>query len=407
MTTGEKIYELRKKARITQEDFADKLGVTHQAVSKWESNTAFPETDTIIKIAELFGVSCDYLLKDGAAQHDNLIDNRRRSFLSMMVSFAIAVCVAGYVVALICYYAIDNKYSAFIGFGVLAGFLLIGFILWTVGRYLFLSKCDWADADKQHLAKLTTAFFFTAIIALFCYLPAVLTGISIASTLIFGCAGITVALLVHTAHKSMLGEKPQKVRLCDSICACACALTAVGVFTATVYETIHPIIYGDVDTPSFVSVAVFSFIVMIALIAQSTVRRKAYSTPKLLYSLQITNAVLVFLNGIIFSISHCYHFEGGSSDFYRSFAILLSVVALLQIIFSAVYAKRGKKNVLPTLLYALPFYVFMWCMQIGCYFFLRGTSALVYLAWLLVVLNVYSATVQIAETVKTKKPDRQ
>ena len=44
MTTGEKIYSLRKEARITQEEFAEKLEVSRQAVSKWESDLSYPES---------------------------------------------------------------------------------------------------------------------------------------------------------------------------------------------------------------------------------------------------------------------------------------------------------------------------------------------------------------------------
>lgn len=81
MTTGQKIYELRKSARITQEAVCRKLEVSRQAVSKWESDTAYPETDKIIKIAELFGVSCDYLLKDGVeAAEGRLSPPRLRTF---------------------------------------------------------------------------------------------------------------------------------------------------------------------------------------------------------------------------------------------------------------------------------------------------------------------------------------
>lgn len=406
MTTGEKIYELRKKARITQEDFADKLGVTHQAVSKWESNTAFPETETIIKIAEMFGVSCDYLLKNDAVQHDNLIDYHRRSFLSMMVSFAIAACIAGYIVALICYCVI-NKHSNFIGFGILTGFLLIGFILWSVGRYLFLSKCDWADADKQHLAKLTTAFLFTAIITFFCYLPAIITGINIVSTLAYTCVGIAVAMLVQMIHRSTLGEKIQTVHLVDSICFCVCALSSAGIFTGAIYARFHPIIHGDEDITLLIPVLIFSIIVTIALISQSVVRRKVYKTPNFLFSVQITGGVFISLNGAVFFISHFYYFEGGSLILYWTFAALLFVVAVLQIILSANYAKRGKENVLSMMLHSLPFCVFMWCMQIGCYYFLEGASTLLYLQWLLVVLNLYMATLQIAQTIKTKLSDKQ
>lgn len=62
MTTGQKINECRKKAGMTQEELADKLGVTRQAVSKWEQDITFPETDKILEMCKLFSVSADELL---------------------------------------------------------------------------------------------------------------------------------------------------------------------------------------------------------------------------------------------------------------------------------------------------------------------------------------------------------
>lgn len=62
MTTGERIYTARKGAGMTQEELADRLGVSRQAVSKWESDTAFPETDKLIELCKLFSLSADELL---------------------------------------------------------------------------------------------------------------------------------------------------------------------------------------------------------------------------------------------------------------------------------------------------------------------------------------------------------
>ena len=62
MTFGEKLLTLRKQSGLSQEQLAERLDVTRQAVSRWESDTAYPETDKIVRMAALFGVSCDYLL---------------------------------------------------------------------------------------------------------------------------------------------------------------------------------------------------------------------------------------------------------------------------------------------------------------------------------------------------------
>lgn len=59
---GENIYNLRKNRKISQEEFADALNTTRQAVSKWERNEAKPDIDKLILIAKLFNVSIDYLL---------------------------------------------------------------------------------------------------------------------------------------------------------------------------------------------------------------------------------------------------------------------------------------------------------------------------------------------------------
>lgn len=64
MILAEKITEERKKNGWSQEELAEKLGVSRQAVSKWESAGSVPDLQRVIQLAELFGASTDYLLKD-------------------------------------------------------------------------------------------------------------------------------------------------------------------------------------------------------------------------------------------------------------------------------------------------------------------------------------------------------
>lgn len=68
MTFGEKLQELRRKGAMSQDGLAEKLEVSRQAVSKWERDEAMPETDKIVRIAQLFDVSTDYLLLDQPAR---------------------------------------------------------------------------------------------------------------------------------------------------------------------------------------------------------------------------------------------------------------------------------------------------------------------------------------------------
>lgn len=64
MIFADKIIELRKKNGMTQEELAEKMGVSRQSVSKWEGAQSIPDLEKILRLSELFGVSTDYLLKD-------------------------------------------------------------------------------------------------------------------------------------------------------------------------------------------------------------------------------------------------------------------------------------------------------------------------------------------------------
>ena len=68
MNLGERIYELRSKAGLSQGELADSLGVSRQAVSKWENNSSVPDLDKLLKMSELFGISLDGLVKGDTAQ---------------------------------------------------------------------------------------------------------------------------------------------------------------------------------------------------------------------------------------------------------------------------------------------------------------------------------------------------
>ena len=62
MGFGEKLSRLRKSAGFTQEDLAEKLGVSRQAVARWEAEETSPDIHTLLGICEVFHVSADYMI---------------------------------------------------------------------------------------------------------------------------------------------------------------------------------------------------------------------------------------------------------------------------------------------------------------------------------------------------------
>lgn len=64
MTFGEKIQKLRKETGLSQEELASQLEVSRQAVSKWERDSGYPETEKIVRMSKIFHVTLDYLLNE-------------------------------------------------------------------------------------------------------------------------------------------------------------------------------------------------------------------------------------------------------------------------------------------------------------------------------------------------------
>ena len=64
MELNEKIIMLRKKQGYSQEDLSEKLNVSRQAISRWESGAALPDAQNILQLSKIFNVTTDYLLND-------------------------------------------------------------------------------------------------------------------------------------------------------------------------------------------------------------------------------------------------------------------------------------------------------------------------------------------------------
>ena len=111
MTIYEKLVQLRKSKGWSQEDLADKLNVSRQAISRWENGTALPDAENIRQLSHLYKVSADYLLNDEyesdddlprvksvEAALDNTVKNHRRFLMIAAVAFivaAVAFLIAG------------------------------------------------------------------------------------------------------------------------------------------------------------------------------------------------------------------------------------------------------------------------------------------------------------------------
>lgn len=108
MTLGEKITALRKDRNYSQEDLADILKVSRQAISKWENDLAIPDIDKIVLLSRLFKCSIDYLLLN--KEEEALIRNKKQltSYFDLSLINVIKVCLM-FLVPLILFFLFNNK----------------------------------------------------------------------------------------------------------------------------------------------------------------------------------------------------------------------------------------------------------------------------------------------------------
>lgn len=75
---GESIAEARNKRNFTQADLAEEVGVSVQAVSKWENGRNLPDIENLLRIAEVTNVPYSYLIDAGRDNEDDMPDNDRK-----------------------------------------------------------------------------------------------------------------------------------------------------------------------------------------------------------------------------------------------------------------------------------------------------------------------------------------
>ena len=123
MKLSDRILELRRQKGISQEELADQLGVSRQAVSKWESEQSTPDIDKIILMSEYFGTTTDYLLKGIEPAAQNTREKKTGNAVSVMASYMVWI---GLISSCVIWYENQNAFAVMNGF------------IWMIGGYTVL-----------------------------------------------------------------------------------------------------------------------------------------------------------------------------------------------------------------------------------------------------------------------------
>lgn len=126
MNISEKIKNIRTAEKLTQEQFAEKINVSRNAVAKWETNRGCPDIQNLINISETFNISLDELVKE-----DNLVKNKiiaessSRKWHFLVILYLIAIVIY------IFYFLIFHKIF-------MIGFLISTFFMLGIEIYVFI-----------------------------------------------------------------------------------------------------------------------------------------------------------------------------------------------------------------------------------------------------------------------------
>ena len=144
MNIGEKLYELRKEKHLSQEEVAEKLDVTRQTISKWETNQSTPDFDKIKPLCELYDITADELLTGEKKQTEIIEQPMSNQTIKQKRAQGISIGVLLYFVAIVwIMISIPVLYMN----PVLASAILI--LIIGIATYKIIYTCIVYKKDKQ------------------------------------------------------------------------------------------------------------------------------------------------------------------------------------------------------------------------------------------------------------------
>lgn len=151
MDIGIKIKNARVKARLTQEQAAEALGVSRQTISNWENNKTYPDIVSVVKMSDLYNISLDHLLKEEKSMSDYLgyleestnVVKSRNKFSELIT---IVVYLAIWALSLIVFWLFTSGSDA-MGFGIMFMWVLLPVTTFVIslliGKNNYWGKWKW------------------------------------------------------------------------------------------------------------------------------------------------------------------------------------------------------------------------------------------------------------------------
>ena len=145
MKLQDKIVELRKRNGWSQEDLAEKINVSRQAISRWEGGTAQPDASNILQLSKLFGVTTDYLLNDEFSSDEDLpkVKEVKNHGLNQIMGYLILLEVMDLILQFMCVIILQSIF-----FGVLS---FIPFVA-MIGAFEFAHRKNAAENNEKTIA---------------------------------------------------------------------------------------------------------------------------------------------------------------------------------------------------------------------------------------------------------------
>ena len=271
-TMGEFLAILRKSKGMTQQDAADRLGVSNKTVSSWETGASSPDISLLPAIAELYGVTCDELLRGeriSPAEPPQATEQKREKALAhllaryknnvsiaAMVSYGLAV-LAALLTLILAFAAFQSRLGFFIGLILLAASLFVTLLACRRAAFLVSQDDFEAEATERFFLYL---FRIRGRVCIACaaafgfifphvFIPAYM-GLSIGSAFLFGAIGAAAAFLIagfiYLLIKSKSERFPENERkylrfkLINGavIFGCAALISAAAIAAVCVYNSV-------------------------------------------------------------------------------------------------------------------------------------------------------------------------